>query len=893
MTATDEDGCKAETFIDKDGKTILTRELLGAEWLETWYAYDEKGQLRYVFPPELTKESNFWTNPEGVEKYAWRFNYDKEGRMVGQKAPGCEPVTYKYEPFYDRLVAVQDGALREKGESIVFTYDKQGRLQNTALVAKWEHGTSILYLEAFSYDSQGNNFVPTPGYSQDYSENTAGKMTSRLAYLIYAGNNTFVQTNYYYDSEGRIIQQVEKTLSRTTLRTDYKYDFTGNLVAVREAHTYEGKTDVVEQLMRYDERGRIKETSLSLNGTPCAKVYCTYDHAGRLAGKIAGKASQVFRYNTQGWLTEMEGSAFSYKLRYENPEGDTPARWNGNISEWEWRQGTDSPLMYAFQYDGMERLTGAGQWIKEGNEWKSLDGNYVEKGITYDRNGNILTLQRTANGTTVDDLSYSYNGNLLESVTENVRTSPDGDIYAPGSSVSATFEYDENGNLVKNGHLGLEFQYNCLNLPWFVKRDGKTLATFYYLGDGTKARAVDSVGVARYNIGSLTYRQEGSRKLVLEEIAFDGGIVKVGEDGTPETFYCITDHLGSVRAMVDADGNAVERNDYYPFGAQHARADYPQIANRYKFNGKEREKAGGADWLDYGARRYDPTLARWTTPDPLGDSYLPYSPYHFSGNNPVNYIDWNGMDYWGTNNPAEIERFWGALAEQGANTLEEFDFSSWENHISDKEFLDQVASSLWFDDEDRKFYSYYGLVINNVATVRGLSFPELRSGVSLNSAYYDSHARLDFGGEWYKKASGKANQDYTLDALLFPIGKLGTVSKGLNWVGKTLGSLFQRSVYLKLSNKAVEKGVNFVMSQGETKLKHLFAQKHNLDGLVQKLGSEENVVRAVLKASKGKLPKKGVFIDLPVDVAGETVFLRGSVIKGIPKIGTMFKPNMK
>ena len=337
MTATDEDGRKAETFTDKDGKTILTRELLGSEWLETWYAYDEKGQLRYVFPPELTKESNFWTNPERVEKYAWQFNYDKEGRMVGQKAPGCEPVTYKYEPFYDRLLEMQDGALREKGESIVFTYDKQGRLQNTALVAKWEHGTSILYLEAFSYDSQGNNFVPTPGYSQDYSENTAGKMDSRLAYLIYANNNTFVQTNYYYDSEGRIIQQVEKTLSRTTLRTDYKYDFTGNLVAVREAHTYEGKTDVVEQLMRYDERGRIKETSLSLNGTPCAKVYCTYDHAGRLAGKIAGKASQVFRYNTQGWLTEMEGSAFGYKLRYEAPEnGGTDARWNGNISEWEW-----------------------------------------------------------------------------------------------------------------------------------------------------------------------------------------------------------------------------------------------------------------------------------------------------------------------------------------------------------------------------------------------------------------------------------------------------------------------------------------------------------------------------------------------------------------------------
>ena len=648
VTATDEDGRKAETFTDKDGKTILTRELLGSEWLETWYAYDEKGQLRYVFPPELTQENGFWENPEGVEKYAWRFNYDKEGRMVGQKVPGCEPVTYKYDPFYDRLLEMQDGALREKGESIVFTYDKQGRLQNTALVAKWEHGTSILYLEAFSYDSQGNNFVPTPGYSQDYSENTAGKMDSRLAYLIYTNNNTYVQTNYYYDSEGRIIQQVEKTLSRTTIRTDYKYDFPGNLVAVREAHTYEGKTDVVEQLMRYDERGRIKETSLSLNGTPCAKVYYTYDHAGRLAGKIAGKASQVFRYNAQGWLTEMEGSAFSYKLRYENPEGDTPARWNGNISEWEWKQGTDNATMYSFEYDGLERLTGAGQFKETENGWQAMENSFTEKGISYDRNGNILTLQRTANGNTVDDLSYSYNGNLLTGVAENIRSVAEGDVYAPGSSVSATFEYDGNGNLVKNGHLGLEFQYNCLNLPWYVKRDGKTLATFYYLGDGTKVQTVDSAGVARHYIGSLTYRQEGNGNLVLEEIAFDGGIVQVAEDGSPETFYCITDHLGSVRAMVDADGNAVERNDYYPFGAQHTRTDYPQIANRYKFNGKEREKAGGADWLDYGARRYDPALARWTTPDPLGNASVGFSPFAFCSNNPVNRTDPMGMldDKW-------------------------------------------------------------------------------------------------------------------------------------------------------------------------------------------------------------------------------------------------------
>ena len=171
-------------------------------------------------------------------------------------------------------------------------------------------------------------------------------------------------------------------------------------------------------------------------------------------------------------------------------------------------------------------------------------------------------------------------------------------------------------------------------------------AKYAYLADGTKLEETGKEGNCRAYAGSLIFEKNGDG-YQLACIVFDGGIIKVGEDGTPETFYCITDHLGSVRAMVDAEGNAVERNDYYPFGAQHARADYPQIANRYKFNGKEREKAGGANWLDYGARRYDPALARWTTPDPLGDSYLPYSPYAYCLNNPIKLVDPNGayMDW--------------------------------------------------------------------------------------------------------------------------------------------------------------------------------------------------------------------------------------------------------
>jgi len=71
-------------------------------------------------------------------------------------------------------------------------------------------------------------------------------------------------------------------------------------------------------------------------------------------------------------------------------------------------------------------------------------------------------------------------------------------------------------------------------------------------------------------------------------------------------------------------------------------------------------------------------------------------------------------------------------------------------------------------------------------------------------------------------------------------------------------------------------------------VKHIFAAKHNLGPLVNKLGGQENTIRSVLNAANGKLPASGVFNDIFVNVGGQTIFLRGNVINGVPRIGTMF-----
>ena len=110
----------------------------------------------------------------------------------------------------------------------------------------------------------------------------------------------------------------------------------------------------------------------------------------------------------------------------------------------------------------------------------------MEKNLSYDRNGNILTLQRIGNGNLVDNLLYTYAGNRLTGLQENVRTFLPEDIYLPGSMPNGTYEYDSNGNQLKDTRKGLDFSYNCLDLLSEVKRNNQIVSSYLYSADGTK-----------------------------------------------------------------------------------------------------------------------------------------------------------------------------------------------------------------------------------------------------------------------------------------------------------------------------------------------------------------------------------------------------------------------
>ncbi|MCE1190371.1 MAG: RHS repeat-associated core domain-containing protein [Ignavibacteria bacterium] len=169
------------------------------------------------------------------------------------------------------------------------------------------------------------------------------------------------------------------------------------------------------------------------------------------------------------------------------------------------------------------------------------------------------------------------------------------------------------------------------------------------------------------------------------------------QNGTWSYEYDLKDHLGNTRVSFAAiNGIALPQQykDYYPFGMEMAQA-YTSVGapTKYLYNGKELQDEFGLGWYDYGARFYDPAIGRWNTMDPLGEKWRRMSPYNYAANNPIPFIDPDGM---------EVSMPYGWAQQQRSQKMASFtDISPKEEPVSQENTQQQDDKKIMRNPQDK------------------------------------------------------------------------------------------------------------------------------------------------------------------------------------------------
>lgn len=501
--------------------------------------------------------------------------------------------------------------------STVLDYDARG------LVISRKDARNVQTI--YGYDNAGRlttvSYPATPSLNVSYTWEGAAAGANGKGHLTHF-QDAAGSTDFYYDAVGRTTGEV-RTFGSTSYTMAYTYDASGT-----GRLAFETLPSGRVLTYGYDAFGRVTSIGLgpSFSG-PFQSVVSGVQYfppAAEVRGITFGNGVVKYQNDTDGridglFLTSPSGAALVTRYHYFG-DGLNLLKLNNDA--------IDPATSQSFTYDDAQRLL-------------SGSGPFGSRTWTYDKVGNRLTEAKTVSGTTTSTTwAYPTTSNLLTNVKQ-------------GTAATRAFGYDAAGDTATDARGSTAYAYTISDAGRIaqLKVGGTVTAGYAYdAKDRLSVRQTQNMtpsGTTQYLYDAwdhLLAETNGSGTVVREYIWLGDTPVAVldgsANPASPALLFVHADHLKRPELMTNGSGAVVWKAVYEPFGAVWSITG--TASNMGRFPGQWFQLEAGLHYNWH--RHYDPTLGRYTSPDPLGVSRAGPSVFGYVRQSPLMLTDVRGLD---------------------------------------------------------------------------------------------------------------------------------------------------------------------------------------------------------------------------------------------------------
>ncbi len=434
------------------------------------------------------------------------------------------------------------------------------------------------------YDVSGNvrrqTVTPAGGVEQTLLDSVTWSAAGQVL-TESAGNG--VTTTYGYDPQNQWLKSITAEREDTTLQAlGYGYDFTGNVTSVTDGTVTTGywRNQVTDGTRTFtcDALYQLLSATGRENANNTAMQYSPLP--GMADGSQYTNYTRSYHYDDSGNLSTLTHTGAANFTRTMTTESTS----NRSVQQNDGGAQTPNEVADWFDSSGNLLTLQASAAVSDALAW---DGsNHLQE---------VILVSRSSGGN--DREIYQYSGS--ERVRKQTRTLVSGD--------TGLWNVDEVRYLP-----GLE-----LRRSWQETAEG------------------DSAPSEELHVMTGQAGRAGIRLLHWETGRPDG----IAND---QVRWSVDDNIGSLSLELDAGGQIISREEYYPFGGTAVWAGRNEVEASYKtvrYSGKERD---GTGLYYYGHRYYAPWLCRWVSADPAGE-VDGLNLFRMVRNNPVSLKDIAGM----------------------------------------------------------------------------------------------------------------------------------------------------------------------------------------------------------------------------------------------------------